>query len=212
MSPTTTRFDGLWLYLCPVLRNIPVRAVRFLPVIRNYSIARHSTSAIPRQPYPPTEATPSPASPEYDQSQLDHNGKKKDPRTARFSKMALYRRESQPGYGMPARVWQTRMKLPQDFETRPNTNLENIMQRAAGDRCDLSGTITLIRELIEKRGVPPQLRHYKSMILANADAYLGSPIQVRSLLEEMEDNGIPADSATLHAALKVRLGFQVELC
>jgi hypothetical protein len=43
------------------------------------------------------------------------------------------------------------------------------------------------------------------MILANVEAYRGSVAQVKSLLQEMEDNHIPIDSGTLHAALRVTL-------
>ncbi|KAL1955851.1 hypothetical protein VTO42DRAFT_8009 [Malbranchea cinnamomea] len=41
------------------------------------------------------------------------------------------------------------------------------------------------------------------MILANADSYRGSPVQVRKLLKEMQANDIVIDSGILHAALKV---------
>jgi pentatricopeptide repeat protein len=57
--------------------------------------------------------------------------------------------------------------------------------------------------LIRDRHVRPEVRHYRALILANSDAERGSPEVVRQLLSEMEKNGIPADSGTLHAALQV---------
>lgn len=53
------------------------------------------------------------------------------------------------------------------------------------------------------RHVRPGVRHYRALILANADPERGSPDVLRGLLKEMEDKGIPADSGTLHAALQV---------
>lgn len=61
----------------------------------------------------------------------------------------------------------------------------------------------ILRLLIRDRHVQPNARHYKALILANTDNERGSPQLVRGLLEEMENNGITADSGTLHGALQV---------
>lgn len=65
----------------------------------------------------------------------------------------------------------------------------------------------ILRCLIRDRHVRPEVRHYRALILANTDAERGSPKVVRKLLSEMEENRIPTDSGTLHAALQVREHF-----
>ncbi|KAK2794458.1 hypothetical protein FQN51_000822 [Onygenales sp. PD_10] len=63
-------------------------------------------------------------------------------------------------------------------------------------------TFVWLRELVWWRAREPKQWHYRALIAANADANFGSPVNVRKLLEEMEENSIPLDSATLHATLK----------
>lgn len=63
--------------------------------------------------------------------------------------------------------------------------------------------MTILHVLIGQRHIRPEVRHYRALILANCDPKFGSADQVRALLAEMEPNGIPLDSATLHAALQV---------
>jgi len=61
----------------------------------------------------------------------------------------------------------------------------------------------VLQELLWRRNVRPEARHYKALILANAGAEAGTAINVRSLLEEMEREGVRVDSGVLHAALRV---------
>jgi hypothetical protein len=82
-------------------------------------------------------------------------------------------------------------------------DLELQIQNAAVGYVNYLGVMALIRELIRNRGVKPALRHYKVLILANAEPHRGSSVQVQKLLQEMEEQGIVADSSILHAALKV---------
>lgn len=117
-------------------------------------------------------------------------------------KLLAYRAsiENEPGLGK--RHWWSR-GVPQDLHNRTVGNLENLLQMVAGEKMDLQGTLHVLNELIRVREVTPQSRHYRALVLANADAYLGSPTQVRQLFQEMEKNVIPIDYGTLHAALKV---------
>ncbi|KAK2756761.1 hypothetical protein FQN54_005207 [Arachnomyces sp. PD_36] len=96
-----------------------------------------------------------------------------------------------------------RKEIPNDLEERSTNNLENLLQDHVEDCPTVAGTIRILQVLIRDRQIKPQVRHYRALILANTDPQRGSPIQVRKLLQEMEQNGVPADSGTLHGALKV---------
>lgn len=84
------------------------------------------------------------------------------------------------------------------------SELEHLLRTQPVERPDIRNTTRILRELLYERQIQPTARHYTALILANADRERGSPATVRNLLDEMEDHGIPADSATLHAALRVR--------
>ena len=71
----------------------------------------------------------------------------------------------------------------------------------------MRGTLQILRALLRDRQVRPHARHYKALILANSDCVRGNPDLVRGLLQEMEENGIAADSGTLHAAVQVSSNF-----
>ncbi|KAJ6135573.1 hypothetical protein N7512_000733 [Penicillium capsulatum] len=68
---------------------------------------------------------------------------------------------------------------------------------------NIRSTTQILRTLIRDRHIRPTARHYKALILAHSDNERGLPEAVRNLLEEMEKNGVTADSGTLHAALQV---------
>ncbi|KAL8691537.1 MAG: hypothetical protein Q9218_003261 [Villophora microphyllina] len=61
----------------------------------------------------------------------------------------------------------------------------------------------IIRILIEDRGEQPSRRHYQAILLGNTNAQHGSPAEIARIIQEMEDEGIPLDSAAYHAILKV---------
>lgn len=86
---------------------------------------------------------------------------------------------------------------------KSNDSLETLLQTEMAKKPNITSATNILRLLIRDRGVKPSARHYKALILANSDALHGSPMFVRSLLEEMEKQGIAADSGTLHAALQV---------
>ncbi|OJJ47098.1 hypothetical protein ASPZODRAFT_65290 [Penicilliopsis zonata CBS 506.65] len=92
---------------------------------------------------------------------------------------------------------------PHHLERRSTAELEEILQDRVAVSPNIVNTTQILRVLIKKRHVRPDVRHYRALILANADSERGSPDAVRKLLSEMEENGIPADSGTLHAALQV---------
>lgn len=93
--------------------------------------------------------------------------------------------------------------VPKYAAEKSNDSLETLLQTEMAKKPNITSATNILRLLIRDRGVKPSARHYKALILANSDALHGSPMFVRSLLEEMEKQGIAADSGTLHAALQV---------
>lgn len=81
--------------------------------------------------------------------------------------------------------------------------LEAKLQTLATLPPDIVSTARTLDLLIRGHHVRPDVRHYRAMILANCDPLRGCARQVRALLGEMEPNGIPVDSGTLHTALQV---------
>ncbi|EAW14057.1 pentatricopeptide repeat protein [Aspergillus clavatus NRRL 1] len=92
--------------------------------------------------------------------------------------------------------------VPKNLEDRSTSELETRLQELATGSPKILSASQILRILIRDRHVRPEVRHYRALILANSDAERGSPDVVRKLLVEMEENGIPADSGTLHAALQ----------
>ena len=102
------------------------------------------------------------------------------------------------------------IKIPTDIRRAPTTALENKLWSEAS-KPDMQQTLQLLNELISNRNIEPASRHYRVLIAANVDSQRGSPEQVQNILEEMERNDMPMDSATLHAALKVKNSIAVVL-
>jgi hypothetical protein len=105
----------------------------------------------------------------------------------------------------PRKSWHPRTyhKVQDDLLNKPDHALEALLQYMADKQPNLRHTTQVLRLLIRDRHIRPTARHYKALILANTDCERGSPEIVRGLLEEMEENGITADSGTLHGALQV---------
>jgi uncharacterized protein (UPF0147 family) len=95
-----------------------------------------------------------------------------------------------------------------DLLGKTNEWLESRLQYVMDNKPNIRHITQILRLLIRDRHVQPNARHYKALIIANTDNERGSPELVRGLLEEMENNGITADSGTLHGALQV--GYAVE--
>ncbi|OJJ32332.1 hypothetical protein ASPWEDRAFT_53968 [Aspergillus wentii DTO 134E9] len=92
--------------------------------------------------------------------------------------------------------------VPKHIEKIPTASLEVRLQDLVAKTPKVMSATQILRTLIRDRHVRPEVRHYRALILANTDAERGSPEVVRELLAEMEANGIPADSGTLHSALQ----------
>ncbi|RAK97193.1 pentatricopeptide repeat protein [Aspergillus ibericus CBS 121593] len=93
--------------------------------------------------------------------------------------------------------------VPKYFKHIPSQRLENRLQERVPRHPRVLSATQILRVLILDRHIRPEMRHYRGLIFANSDPERGSPHAVRALLKEMEENGIPTDSGTLHAALQV---------
>lgn len=93
--------------------------------------------------------------------------------------------------------------VPENLAGLPTAKLEKKLEELSIESPNVNSASQILRILIRDRRIRPGVRHYRALILANSDARHGSPSVLRSLLEEMEEHGIPADSGTLHAALQV---------
>lgn len=95
-------------------------------------------------------------------------------------------------------------RVPHELDGKTTSELDTMLQDVTTKSPNIRNATQVLRALIRDRQIHPKARHYKALILANTDPERGHPDMVRSLLAEMEDNGITADSGTLHAALQVR--------
>lgn len=70
-----------------------------------------------------------------------------------------------------------------------------------------------VRILVKERDQKPNLRLYDALLLANTDSQCGSAAEVARILDEIAAEGLTADSATYHAALRVgKLGRNCHVC
>lgn len=204
MSRRALVLDGLWYSLCPSFTRLalsrpspllkPRRCskLRSPPTIRIATpTSRRHYSSEARKPVERFDIVVDTSVSEN----LQHAPPDSDPRS--------------PSDEYPSNRWNTsttsHLPVPKAYmglESKSESELETLLQsdKSAG----FFTTARVLRELIRDRHVEPRARHYKALILANADASCGKPSAVRSLLQEMEDNNIAADSGTLHAALQVR--------
>jgi hypothetical protein len=91
-----------------------------------------------------------------------------------------------------------------ELQSQSIGDLETLLEQSTSrGRIDISKTVAILKELLQRHRVPPTTRHYKAYLLTNVDRQHGSAKNVRRLLGEMAKQGITADSATLHAALEV---------
>lgn len=213
MSRKAIVLDGLWYCLCPSFTSRPLICAR-TPLLRgkrnNYfpGILAGTISASPRRCLSSNSARALQsnrsihegniqgnyqyASPEENQGSNSSNA---DETTEHNGDTTSPQRKRPPG-------------SPKTLADRPTSYLENRLQDITATNPNIVSATQILRILIRDRHVRPDARHYRALILANSDAERGSPEVVRQLLAEMEENGIPADSGTLHAAIQVCPNFQ----
>ena len=189
--------DQLWHYLCPAL-STPRCHIVTLPATRRRCASSTSLGAISRclrRPYSSTTAQRS-----NDQSQQIQEQIYSDEGT-----------EELPDYNEYSEEWdedhllghKKRPRAPRNIESSPTGRLENLLAKKAEQSPNIINATQILRVLIRDRGIRPETRHYKALIQCHTDPRFGSPFIVQKLLAEMEQNGVPIDAGTLHAALKV---------
>lgn len=221
MSRKALVLDGLWYCLCPSFTSRPLNCAR-TPFLRGKrssyfpGILAGSISASPRRCLSNNSAkafhgsrsvhegslreSREYVSPEEDQEHRPSNADENPEHNAGTlpgteSSSTSPQRKRPPG-------------VPKTLADRPTSYLENRLQDITATNPNIVSTTQILRILIRDRHVRPDARHYRALILANSDAERGSPEVVRQLLADMEENGVPADSATLHAAVQVCPNFR----
>ena len=213
MSRRALVLDGLWYSLCPSFTALSV----------SRSTAFPKAKARSQRLYPvPSISSPSSGSRRcyntsggdsykvpYNATYHNDRGEAREPRESEYRDAHL---SPDPTYRPPTRrkspLYTRTHKVQDDLLGKTNEGLESRLQYAMDNKPNIRHITQILRLLIRDRHVQPNARHYKALILANTDNERGSPQLVRGLLEEMENNGITADSGTLHGALQV--GFLVE--
>ncbi|GFF50929.1 pentatricopeptide repeat protein [Aspergillus udagawae] len=208
MRRSTVILDGLWYCLCPSFR-ISASHIR-LPFTRGKKPQRHGFSSAfgttPRRCLnsDATKVSEEPKAQKGTESQGDdHSGSSIAQQSSQRSRLNSERREHVSPPLSPSITLPPSPGVPKNLEERSTPDLENRLQELATGSPKILSASQILRILIRDRHVRPEVRHYRALILANSDAERGSPDVVRQLLLEMEKNGIPADSGTLHAALQV---------
>jgi hypothetical protein len=209
MRRSTVILDGLWFCLCPSFRISTSYNTR-LPFTRGKRPQRHdSSSAALTTPRRCLNTAVSKAS-EEPKAQKRNRKEGNDSvrssiahQSSQQSQLNSERREHISAPRSPSIALPPSPGVPKNLEERSTPELENRLQELATGSPKILSASQILRILIRDRHVRPEVRHYRALILANSDAERGSPEVVRQLLSEMEKNGIPADSGTLHAALQV---------
>jgi hypothetical protein len=93
--------------------------------------------------------------------------------------------------------------VPIHLQSLTTLEIETKLQDTAKKSPSVYSAMQKLQHLIQDRKIEPSARHYKWLIQCHSDPQHGSPNLVRQLLLEMEQNDIPLDSGTLHAALQV---------
>lgn len=231
MAPNAFLVDGLWLCLRPSfsrlvitsrtrpLRNNPCQFYCLntfsRPVSSSANVHHQSGEHPPRRKESPPEESKFFLQEEEDPFFKDDASEVLDVNPSVLPKAQSHgvTRPKRPAKKLPSEpeeVYEARIKMRRrnvapdsELQTKSTEALENILQAVVKDRPNHTATLRVIRELIERRHIKPQVQHYRAMMLANADSSQGSAVHVKGILEEMEDVGIPADSGALHAALRV---------
>ncbi|KAK2871597.1 hypothetical protein FQN49_003029 [Arthroderma sp. PD_2] len=204
MSTRTVAVDGLWLCFRPSLGHLFSESARQPFSFDNaVSSSRRAFCSSPKcsfastfnplmtaAPVISTESKSNISNDGQKRTDLDRKPKRREPRSLRPRELPTVRQLLR------------QRKVPPDLGIRSDANLENTLQNVVDGLPNHTAALTVVTEIVRNRHVRPEIRHYRAMILANTNCIRGSAKQVEGLLNDMENNGILADSGTLHAALK----------
>lgn len=208
MSTGTVAIDGLWLCFRPSLGRWLSESSRQRFLADNATPSPRRTLQSSRCAFSTALNSPSISEPINSFSPGSHTGEASQGRKKLGSKLnspSTLHRSLRPREQKTVRKLLRQSKIPSDLSQKTEGNLENILQNVVDKLPNHTAALEVVTELVRRRHVRPQARHYRAMILANAQCIKGSAKQVEALLDDMEENGIVVDSGTLHAALKVSL-------
>lgn len=191
--------DGLWYCLCPSF-NATLRrpGVSFIKGKRDLQSGRLPTrTPLPRRCYSSSKPT---------DAENGYTGTETAPYNTSTIESSTEQRNSYNKQCAPSKTG-THLDhfigIPENLAGQSTANLESKLKELSPRGPRIHSTMQILHTLVRMRHVRPGVRHYRALILANVDPERGSPDALRGLLKEMEKNGIPADSGTLHAALQV---------
>lgn len=220
MSPRTLVLDGLWHSLCPSFNQLALSRPSSVLSSRKHNFKPSPLPAIRIAPTVPRRCFSSQhgglddsknTGDKTESSITSHNDPPtSSPESKSESKSEPHVNEAHADDQL-RKARQRYLRLPEGYANKSEAALEGRLRAAATRDPSIVGTTQILRDLIRDRGVEPHTRHYQALIFANCDNEMGSPEVVQHLLQEMEENGITADSGTLHAALKVRTGRHFDL-
>ncbi|PYI08270.1 pentatricopeptide repeat protein [Aspergillus sclerotiicarbonarius CBS 121057] len=215
MPRTTLVLDGLWYCLCPsfsaaTLNRAPssLTTGKRIPKFHRLSVLGSSTPSPPRRCLSNLSPKPTDANiliVEDDENQNTVSGSTPDQKSLDSHDADAQNKDVRPGALLTPmeRLTKPPPGVPKYFKHLPSHRLEHRLQERVARHPRVLSATQILRVLILDRHIRPEMRHYRGLIFANSDPERGSPRAVRELLKEMEENGIPADSGTLHAALQV---------
>lgn len=213
--------DGLWHTLCPSFSQLAITRVS-RP--RKQSSRLHAPSAIQTTAAPSRRCYSSDTSRFQETSNTESNAAANSPQNGppdvepqtlsdqhEHSDESRRTDRSRHETELWAPELRTRtIRVYKDLLDKPISYLEGLLQRE--NITNMYATTQVLRALIRDHHVKPNARHYRALILAHRDSQRGSSEAVRGLLDEMEEDGITADSGTLHAILEVsNIHWQVVL-
>ncbi|EFQ99497.1 hypothetical protein MGYG_08982 [Nannizzia gypsea CBS 118893] len=206
MSTRTVAIDGLWLCFRPSLgRWLSESPRQRFPADNAAPSPRRTFHSSPRCAFSTTFNLRSVAEPANSSSSGEYTGEASQGQkhvSSKLNSATTLHRSLRPREQKTVRKLLRQSKIPSDLSQKTEANLENILQNAVDKLPNHNAALEVVTELVRRRHVRPQTRHYRAMILANTQCIRGSAKQVEALLNDMQENGIVVDSGTLHAALK----------
>lgn len=106
-------------------------------------------------------------------------------------------------YERPSRTWRPSPRpLRKPWPEASVAELEQELKWTARNKPSIQTVEALLRYMLEERRVQPTAAHYEAMILANHDPE-GSINNVKAILSEMEEYGLPTSGLIDNAVLEV---------
>ncbi|KAJ5923930.1 hypothetical protein N7466_008117 [Penicillium verhagenii] len=212
MSRQALVFDGLWHSLCPSFNRLPLGRPSYLLKSRKYSSrpcpqpAIRIAPKVPRRYYASQDKEIGDSStPDEKLTHILHSNNDDPTSSPEPKSKPQFKPNPHEADNADRPLRKPRMPLPRvpdSFYTKSAAELESMLRRMMTKQPNIIGATQILRALIRDHKTEPHTRHYQALILAHCDHQMGSPEVVQHLLQEMEENGVTADSGTLHAALK----------